>query len=86
MKKSISILTAFMGLAAIGAHTGASASIKKDAVMNIENIKRPTAQTSKFVGASNANPYKHIRTPKFNQRQKRKLWRQVGHMRKKHGK
>jgi hypothetical protein len=35
---------------------------------------------------NSTNQYKHIQTPKENQRQKRKLWRQVPQTRKKHGK
>jgi hypothetical protein len=85
-----------MGLAALGMGTpNASANAiqsnnatqqqsRKDAIQEKHIPVRPVSRKSDFHGAGDANPFKHIRTPKSNQRQLRKLWRQCPHSRKKY--
>jgi hypothetical protein len=85
-----------MGLATLGmgpASTKAEASqpsnvtqsqSKKDAIQVRHAPVRPVGKKSQFHGAGDANPYKHNRTPKKNQRQLRKLWRQNPHIRSKY--
>jgi hypothetical protein len=79
MKKQIFGLLAMA--AAIGS-VGATVPSKSNTAPVINNAnKKPVAQINNFVRSESANPYKHIRTPKKNQRQKRKYLRQNPNMR-----
>jgi hypothetical protein len=87
MKKALAMIGALAGLMAMGTQATAAASGKNKDVMVIDNqIRKPSAAISKFVGTGDTNPRKYTFTPKGNQRQKRKHMRQVPHMRKKYGK
>lgn len=86
-----------MGLAALGMGTPANGNAaqqnnvtqqqsRKDAIQEKHTPVRPISRKSQFHGVGDANPYKHINTPKSNQRQLRKYLRQCPHSRKKYGK
>jgi hypothetical protein len=85
-----------MGLAVIGGYgvpataAGTNAAqqqsqqTRKDAVQEKHTPVRPVSSKSKFHGAGDSNPYKYTRTPKKNQRQVRKYWRQNPHIKTKY--
>jgi hypothetical protein len=54
---------------------------RKDAIQEKHSPVRPVSKRNQFHGAGDANPYKYTRTPKKNQRQFRKHWRQCPHKR-----
>ena len=77
MKRSMGFLAAMIALAGLNAQ--AASGHAKDTAAIQHSIKMPSAQRGKFIGSGDPNPYKHIRTPKKNQRQIRKWRRQNPH-------
>lgn len=83
MRKHFGILTAMVAMGAITAAPVSASGGNKDFGIVRSLPSRPVSQ-KRFVGASDANPYKYNKTPKSNQRQKRKYLRQNPHMRRKY--
>ena len=80
MRKSLALLAgmAFMASVAPAMATGHT----KESVDYRKGIRPSVTKKSVLHGTGDANPWKHTRTPKFNQRQYRKWLRQNNNMRK----
>jgi len=75
------VLGAALAMAAIVSTATTATASKKDAISYEQGFKMSSQKISPYMGSGDANPRKHIKTPKVNQRQKRKLLRSNPHLR-----
>lgn len=75
------VIGAAIALAAMTSMTASATTAKQEAAVYEQDYKTASQKISPYMGSGDPYPKKHIRTPKVNQRQKRKLLRSNPHLR-----